>query len=282
MTDKDYEFKKEKFLQSLLKNPSEIADLERKTTLQADCPLWREERRKLLTSSNFGAVCNKLPHTRCKNIVKNILYSNINVPSVRYGRIHEKEAIKELEERENIKILECGLFIDQELNFLGASPDGIVKDNDNIIIEIKCPSSCSNLFPNEAILQKKFNFWKTDKSSSIITEINRKHKYYYQVQGQLHITKKECCLFVLWTPKGIKVEKIYRDDTFWEKEMKKKLKDFYFDCLLPEIIDPRHTRSMSIRDPLYILNALEVHNEKKKKNVVANSQISQLEEETHN
>lgn len=86
------------------------------------------------------------------------------------------------------------------------------------------------------------------------------------------ISKKKCCLFVLWTPKGIKIEKINRDDSFWESKMKKKLTDFYFNCLLPEIIDSRHKRSLSIRDPAYILKAQEVYNEKKKK----------LEAETHN
>lgn len=151
---------------------------------------------------------------------------------------YTKEVNKKLEERENIKIIECDSFIDKELHFLGLSPDGIAKD-DNFIIEMKCPSSSYlNLFPNKAILQKMFNFWKIDKSNSVITEI--KTKLYFQVQGQLHIThtKKEWCFFVLWTPKGINVEKIYRGDTFW-KEKGKRSSDFYFDCLLPEIIDTR-------------------------------------------
>lgn len=73
----------------------------------------------------------------------------------------------------------------------------------------------------------------------------------------MHISKKKYCIFTFWTLKGIKTEIIEKDDNFWETEMVKKLKDFYFDCLLPEIIDPRYVRSMPIRDPTYILEAMK-------------------------
>lgn len=134
--------------------------------MQAENPNWREQRRKLLTASNFGAVCNKLPYTSCQNIVKKILYSNIDTASMQYGRIHEIDAKKDIELMENIKISDCGLFVDEELNFLGATPDGFIEQYD-AIVEIKCPSSCENLFPNEAILQRKCTFWKTDKKNQL-------------------------------------------------------------------------------------------------------------------
>lgn len=197
---------------------------------------------------------------------------------MQYGRMDEKEAIRNLESTENIKVLECGLYVDEQLNFLGATPDGIIKGNEEYIVEVKCPASCVNLFPTEAILERKFTFWKIDKNKSTITEVNKKHNYYFQVQGQLHITKAKYCLFIFWTPKGVKIEKILRDDDFWVTEMENKLKDFYFDCLLPEILDPRHTRTMPIRDPQYIIEAMEKHStnknirkhnagKKKKKNI---------------
>jgi hypothetical protein len=34
-----------------------------------------------------------------------------------------------------------------------------------------------------------------------------------------------------------------------------KLEMFFFNCLLPELVDPRHFRSMPIRNPTYILEA---------------------------
>lgn len=39
---------------------------------------------------------------------------------------------------------------------------------------------------NEAIEQKKVTFWKTNKNGEI--EVNKTHNWFYQIQGQLHIT----------------------------------------------------------------------------------------------
>lgn len=85
------------------------------------------------------------------------------------------------------------------------------------------------------------------------------------MQGQLHITQKVYCLFVLWIPSGIKIEKIERDDIFWENKMKKHLLDFYMECLLPELIDPRYPRSMDIQSLQTILNAVKERENKKRK-----------------
>lgn len=34
-------------------------------------------------------------------------------------------------------------------------------------------------------------------------KLKTSHDYYYQVQGQLHITDRKYCYFAVWTPKGI-------------------------------------------------------------------------------
>ena len=77
---------------------------------------------------------------------------------------------------------------------------------------------------------------------------NRKHKYFYQVQGQLNITGRNYCDFVVWTPKDMFIERIEKCVQFWEQEMLPHLITFYTNCLLPEIVDPRKHRSMEIRD----------------------------------
>lgn len=38
-----------------------------------------------------------------------------------------------------------------------------------------------------------------------------------------------------------------KDATFWEDEMINKLKKFYFEHMLPEIVDPRYSRNMDFR-----------------------------------
>jgi hypothetical protein len=102
-------------------------------------------------------------------------------------------------------------------------------------------------------LINKITLWKIDKKD--IIGINTNHKYYYQVQGQLHVTGRRFGIIAYWTNKGLKYETIERDDIFWDNKMFPKLEMFFFNCLLPELVNPRHSRSMPIRNPTYILEA---------------------------
>lgn len=259
LTAEEYQEKKQNFISSLKFTKVQKDNILKDTFLQHLSQMWIEERRKRLTASNFGAICNKLPHTKCDNIIKTLLYNNIDNESMKYGRRHERDAITELESQ-GITVQPCGLFIDEDFDFLAATPDGLL--NDNGIIEIKCPASCSQMTPEDAIFSRKFTFWKTDNTKKQILGINTKHKYFYQIQGQLKISNRQFCLFVLWTPLGIKTEKIEREPVFWKNNMEEKLINFYFECLLPGIINPRYTRSLPIRNPDSIMEAIE----KKKKN----------------
>jgi putative phage-type endonuclease len=239
----------EEYLVKLKKTDEECQRIERETQLQADSSEWLELRRSILTASHFGRICKMRPTTGCESVVKQILYSAFDCEAMLYGRKNEETARQELEKEIGENVQKCGIFIDKEHFFLGGSPDGLV--NENATVEIKCPSSAKDLTPDEAIKNKKVTFWTIEKNGEI-GEIKKNHDFYYQVQGQLRVTGRQFCYFVLWTSKGIKVAKIARDDAFWETSMFPKLKKFYMDCLLPEIIDPRHSRSMPIRNPLYI------------------------------
>ncbi|GBO24640.1 hypothetical protein AVEN_219042-1 [Araneus ventricosus] len=137
------------------------------TALQSLSHLWIEERRKRLNASNFVFVCNRLPHAKCDNIVKNILYSNFESSGMKYGKKHEKDAIEELKKM-GIKIKSSGLFIDENLPFLAATPDGLIDDDGTV--EIKCPSSCSDLTPEESILKRKITLRTIDKKNNKIKE----------------------------------------------------------------------------------------------------------------
>jgi hypothetical protein len=67
-------------------------------------------------------------------------------------------------------------------------------------------------------------------------KLKRTHAYYFQVQGQLLITNRSLCYFVIWTPKGMIFEKIEADADFFAQTMLPKLKCFYFEHLLPALI----------------------------------------------
>lgn len=130
MLEEQFQERKDAYICNLVKSPQKIEELE-KTRRQTQSPLWMEERQKLLKASNFGTICNKLPHT---SIIKCILYSNINMWGMQYRRMHERDAKANIETLEKITVLECGLFVDEELHFSGATPDGVIENNDRILM----------------------------------------------------------------------------------------------------------------------------------------------------
>ncbi|GBP21051.1 hypothetical protein EVAR_11082_1 [Eumeta japonica] len=186
--------------------------IEKETVLQAESALWLELKRCLLTASNFGKVCKRRCNISSAPLSKTLLYSYSigHLPAIQNGKIYEATALKQLEKQENIVIHKCGLFIDNEHFFLGASSDAVFSDG---IIEIKCPKSAFCLHPDDAIKEKKIRMWKTIKNNVVL---NKSHDWYYQVQGQLYITKKDKCLFAVWTGSEhpLKTALIERDDTF--------------------------------------------------------------------
>ncbi|GFQ74765.1 yqaJ domain-containing protein [Trichonephila clavata] len=72
--------KKRMLLSTLRLSDEEMKDIERKTINQRTSPLWKEERRKRLTASDFGAICKKLPHTSCEGIIKKKSFIRISGP----------------------------------------------------------------------------------------------------------------------------------------------------------------------------------------------------------
>ena len=57
---------------------------------------------------------------------------------------------------------------------------------------------------------------------------------------------------MVWSPIGYHLEIIDYDPVFWEG-VEQILENFYMNCLLPEIIDPRAPRGLPIREPDYIV-----------------------------
>ncbi|XP_018575090.1 uncharacterized protein LOC108913925 [Anoplophora glabripennis] len=98
-------------------------------------------------------------------------------------------------------------------------------------------------------------------------KLKKTHNYYYQVQGQLAITGRVICYFVIYTgdSNDLLIQKIASDKPFIDN-MFKKLETFYMDCLAPEIILNRRGRNLKCKDPTYILEAKRNKESKKNRN----------------
>lgn len=184
----------------MFENAKNSQKIELDTRDQNESELWLSLRREMLTASNFGNVCRLRPTTSCAATVKSILYPpSIDTAAMKYGRDKEKIARKELATKLNKEIKPCGLFIDNTNPFLGASPDGLIEENG--LIKIKYPVSAEHLTAEKAIETLPFLKGIFDKKDP--NKMNRNHRYFYQVQGQLNITQREYCIFAVWTPKSV-------------------------------------------------------------------------------
>jgi len=177
------------------------------------------------------------------------------VAALEWGRSHEDTA-REVYANSNTcgetyQVERTGIHISVEHPWLAASPDGLVDDpSEEVgrkqgILEIKCPYSARTHTP-EAACQEINRFYCNIVDGHVI--LKRTHNYYYQVQGQLAITRRPWCDFCVWSPHGVSVERINRDKTFWENKMFPKLKQFYLKYYLPEMADPMFPTGQPIRE----------------------------------
>ncbi|KAK4881734.1 hypothetical protein RN001_005053 [Aquatica leii] len=234
--------KRQEFLQQL--QHVDKKDIFNNTILQSNCDTWKRERQKRITASNFGKICKLRKTTSTAKTVSSLLYSSfMGSQATTFGLEKESIAIALFEKKTGKTVNKSGLVIDDNLPYLACSPDGLI-DN-HAIIEIKSSLKSGNLSPVDAVLQKKIDYCFFDNGNVVL---KRNHNYFFQIQGLLHITKRDVCYFVIYTNGGLHVEEIVRDDTFWIRKMEKRLVDFYLNSLLPELVDPRRSRQQDIRN----------------------------------
>jgi hypothetical protein len=95
----------------------------------------------------------------------------------------------------------CGLFVDIEKTFLGASPDGLV-DLDSIV-EIKCPFAARNTDIKTAI-DFFFKYLEMNPRDDNKILLKENDNYIYQVQGQLLMSNLQKCYFIVPTQCDLK------------------------------------------------------------------------------
>ena len=141
------------------------------------------------------------------------------------------------------------MIVNPNYCFLGASPDGAVYDPSNLqepfgFLEVKNPDTAWNISPIEACSQSGFICC----LSGGQPELKESHHYYAQVQGQMAIGERPWCDFVIYTSKGINIQHIPFDQSYWTNKLLPKLESFYNNCVAPEIVSPLHLLGLPICD----------------------------------
>ena len=103
-----------------------------------------------------------------------------------------------LHSKSPLSVKECGMFVDAELGFLGASPDGIVKDeaatDTHGLLEIKCPVGTVSV---ETLASQDKSFCLSFDDSRLC--LKRTHACYSQVQMQMAIVDCAWADFFVYT-----------------------------------------------------------------------------------
>ena len=210
--------------------------LEQKTQDQADCEEWKRERKLRFTASNFGKIVRR--QRNHDKFVKDLLaQKEFTSAAVDHGKKYEPVALKEYEKYmrkmgKPVKVIKSGLFVSPKISILGCSPDVKVVDlscKDNFGIgEVKCPSSKFNVSPIDACEDPGFYLENEDGKP----KLKKGHFYYDQVQGLMGLTGAQWCDFIVYTGKGLSVERIKFDQEHWNG-LCEKLCHYYFKHFLP-------------------------------------------------
>ncbi|XP_056008508.1 uncharacterized protein LOC130051168 [Ostrea edulis] len=238
----------EEYFQQMSISENDVKTIQQLTKGQRKSKHWIEARIGRVTSSNFGQICKMRETTGSENVVKSIMnYNSFKSDATHWGNTHEAAArrmylYRAKKHHPSLHVEECGLLTNPSYPYLGTSPDGLLhcphcKESCGTL-EIKCPYKYRTLSPSEAASQKDFFCELLDGKVTL----KRNHNYYYQIQGQLAISGRKWCDFVVWTLIDHSVERIYYHDLFWN-EVVIKLEKFYKYAVIPELFSSRVRRS---------------------------------------
>nr|CAI5835011.1 unnamed protein product [Callosobruchus analis] len=172
--------------------------------------MWLVARKNRLTSSNFGTVLaacrrNKYPPSLFKKLTES--YTLDGIKANQWGKQHEANGVKVLEERANLKVQQTGIWL-HTCGYLGGSPDGLVAGDG--IVEVKCSFKLreSKSLIND-LKDKSYILFFNDTNEIIL---NANHDYYHQIQGNLWLTNRKICYLVIWTPDESLIYHIFVDN----------------------------------------------------------------------
>lgn len=207
--------------------------------------LWFRYRAGRVTASRMRAVCHTDVTNPAQSLVKSICYPEaftFTRKQTKWGCKHEKQARERYKSKSNhinLEVTESRLYINPLWPFISASPDGIIncKCCPKGVLEIKCPYCHRDESIVSATVNDK-NFCLTEDYEGL--HLDHSHQYYYQVQMQIFVCDVTYCDFCVCTfgrdkEESTHIERVYKDDPFWNKCVTK-AESFFKMCLLPELL----------------------------------------------
>lgn len=146
--------------------------------------------------------------------LKAIEISKLN--AMEWGVLNEVAAIQRYKSITGREVDSLGFAIhsEEKLNWLGASPDGLLNCIlGNGILEVKCPYNKGK--PEKALPWSTMPFY-----------------YMPQVQGQMEIMDRDWVDLYCWTPNGSTIFRVGRDRSYWAL-IHEILREFWWENVIP-------------------------------------------------
>lgn len=161
---------------------------------------------------------------------------------------HEKESAaislykKKMEKKHShLSISQSGLVINPLWPNIGASPDGFryCRCCGKTAIKVKSLYAKHSLLPHVAAQE----FVYKDKE---VFCLKKETRWYYQIQGELAVTKLNNADLIVYTKKGIMAVNVKFDQEFWQSILTK-LQEFYNAFMIPEILSQEVKQTVCIK-----------------------------------
>ena len=232
LQDKSIEENVELFTQSLNVTDKQIDDVKHLTQAQNINTHWGFYRKGRLTASNFSRINSRSKTLQVKPdedpmpLINTLTGRAKTNPSyaMKQGNSLEPSAFRKYRsimtkgrQHTKFKVEKVGLVILKSDPFIAVSPDGEIfcECCQNGVLEIKCPARSMQSIPLHTTLSyllKETDPLTGHESSKLTTN----HEYYFQVQGQMAVTKSSYCDFFVYSKNGYHLEIIKFDSKFWE------------------------------------------------------------------
>ncbi|XP_064482706.1 uncharacterized protein LOC135395422 [Ornithodoros turicata] len=216
-------------------------EIEKLTRLQRKSPAWFAHRKGRITASIFKDVCASKQVKVSSLLQKNFCSQNIRSPAIYYGIENEARAKDSLfallsQHHANGRIEDCGLMISPRYPYLGCSPDGVYycDCHEPALVEVKCLYTMRDADPTTLAEngQNQKDFCLTRDGT-----LKQSHRYYYQVQAQLHLNLVDSkrCYFFLFVERGGHLVEVERDEEFMMCH-ESSVRAFFTDIVLPRLV----------------------------------------------
>jgi len=220
------------------------------TATQASNPKWHQHRKGRITASVAAECAAKVTDNKITpghSCVAKIMgyYGTVTSPALQWGRDMESIAKRQYianhkinHKHRSVSLQETGLWISLQHPFLAGSPDGIVfckecEGGQPGLLEVKNPYSNRHSSIIDLTQTKASSGLKMENG---IVSLDHHHKYYTQIQIQLHSSQHNWCDFVVRTvssTNNFHVERIYIDHIYLS-HLFPKLEYFFMNAIVPE------------------------------------------------